>query len=188
MKNLKVLSTILVLAILLLLAFSLFRISPMKQSQQQTLRYQTPVVRPTPVSSPTLTLTIEPSVQKEIPREGYTFTVSVVGKTEEELLATDLSIAYDAESLSVQDITPGDFFQDPMTFSNTIDRSSGKIFYALGSLRPSRMRGTLLTITFTAEKKTDNAVVSLEDKTIAATKQAKKATVVIEGQGNYVIR
>lgn len=139
----------------------------------------------TPVPKATLTLRVDPSAKSVKP--GETFTVSILGNTNKELLATDLYLTYDPKGLNVSTMTPGDFFTDPITFSKKTDTVKGEVFYAVGSLKPSNREGTLLTITFQVRETSQDTVVVLSEKTIAAREKGEEVTVIIQNQGTYTI-
>lgn len=136
-----------------------------------------------------LSLTLSPS-QKSV-KAGEEFTVSVMADAETGVLAIDLYLAYDPDTLTLTRVSPGDFFINPMTFARSTNPKVGKIFYALGSLTQSKPQGSVLDLTFQAKSSGKagrvEAFVALEDKTLASARGAKKAEVAPFRAGKYEI-
>lgn len=119
-------------------------------------------------------------------RAGETFSVSVNANTQTEILVVDLYLKYDPKNLTFISIQPGDIFTNPLLFKTTIDRQTGSIFYALGSITPSRLEGAVATIVFQA-KNPSTTTLAIDDDTLASLKGAQKASINIQGRNTYTI-
>jgi len=77
----------------------------------------------------------------------------------------DLLLNYDPQSLRLNKITPGSFFNKPQEFAKTIDNTNGKLIYSIGSITANANQATLVSLNFTpiSSKKSQ---ISINPKTI----------------------
>lgn len=117
---------------------------------------------------------------------GDSFALSVVGQTTGELMAIDLFLSYNPEVLKLEEIKPGDFFASPLEFSKDL-KTPGKIFYASGSLSPTKGKGTIATLVFKG-KKVGESELHLEKNTIAALKGKEKIEIQLPSAARYIVK
>lgn len=106
--------------------------------------------------------------------------VKVSANSEKEILAIDIYLDYDQDTLSLVKVEPGNIFKDPLTFAKK--NTPGKIFYALGSLTPSKLSGDLLKISFKIKdpkKLNISHLITINSSTLASVKGAIEAQINI---------
>jgi hypothetical protein len=86
---------------------------------------------------------------------GNTATVNVnIDTSDNPVTAAQFEVTYDPTVLNYSSIRQGDFFQNALVLINQVDRTAGKITYAIGltpagAQNPKTGTGTVATITFT---------------------------------------
>lgn len=134
-----------------------------------------------------LVLSLNPQ-EKQL-KNNEEFTVYVEANSGTRVLGIDLYLAYDPKSFKLVNVSPGDFFVEPMTFSKSIDTKLGKIFYGLGSVKNSKTDGAILKLTFKAiqngANSQDQKFLVIDSKTLASVNGATKADIIIKGPGIY---
>lgn len=130
--------------------------------------------------------TTTPKTRLSLNQEGSsksqtTFLVSA--KSEKEILAIDLYLRFNPQKLQFIDIKPSDIFTSPMVFKKSIDSKKGELFFAVGSLKPSKLTGTVAKVTFAVKDSqtiSKEDVILLKEKIVASLKGAQKATIEIQ--------
>ncbi|MFH0863555.1 MAG: cohesin domain-containing protein [Candidatus Gottesmanbacteria bacterium] len=136
---------------------------------------------PIPPASPVVAdaiLSINPLVIKTT--KDQTVKVDIMLESTGTALACDLDINYDPNVLTLEKITPGTFFNQPMEFSKSINEAQGKIFYALGSVLPSSgpKKDIVVSLEFKG-KSTSQAQLRLGDKTLVSMKDVDKVNIIL---------
>ncbi len=117
------------------------------------------------------------------PMAGATVKVDIILQTTGTALASDLDINYDPQVSKLKEIQPGGFFSSPMEFSKDIRESTGKIFYALGSVTPSSLpKKEVVVRLFFESLGVGPTQVRLGDKTMVSFKETEKAEIVLPGK------
>lgn len=125
-KKTLLLIVLLVLATVTLIAAA---VSPSKQPQTST----SPVItKPSPVSPAQTTLALSPS-PVVVEKGASSSAVNVVIDTKENrATAVQLELTYNPKAVDIVDVAPGTFFSNPVVLLKTIDRTAGRVSYALG--------------------------------------------------------
>lgn len=95
-------------------------------------------------------------------------TVSVVVSSTGELTGVELHLTYDPKVLTVSQISPGDFFQNPSVLFEKIDSQKGEAVYTLGTLTPLSGKGTVARIKVAAKALGSSGTISLKGSQAAA--------------------
>lgn len=181
-KSSKLVLLLLVVMALIPLSFLFFQ----KDQVFNTPYSEIPVPTQSTQAQKGLVLKIQPSGKTV--SKGDTLSVTVESKSNLPILAIDTYFSYDAKNMSLQNITAGDLFEEPMIFSKKINQDEGTIFFAFGSPKPSALQGTLVTLVFKAANPTQSAFVRLSPQTLASLKGAIKADITIStAEGIYKI-
>lgn len=134
---------------------------------------------------PNVFLTLDPKEKTEY--QGESFTVNVLAESEKELLAVDLFISYDPQVLDLEGIKPGGFYPSPMEFSKDINERQGKVFYAVGSLSPTKGEGILVSLIFKGKAGGKQGFVSIDEETLAPIKGEEEINIKLPEAGKYTI-
>ncbi len=159
------------------------------------LSYQKPVQENFP-SAPLPTASLTPKTSslkpkavfsldepKTVASKGATVKVDIILQATGTALASDLDINYDPQVLKLKEIQPGGFFSSPMEFSKDVSESTGKIFYALGSVTPSSLpKKEVVARLFFESLGVGPTQVRLGDKTMVSFKEIEKAEIVLPGK------
>jgi hypothetical protein len=132
---------------------------------------------------PVVSLSLDP--QEKTAYQGESFPVDIVIKSEEEILAVDLSLSYNPQVLELESIKPGEFFPSPKEFSKEI--KEGKVFYALGSLSSVSGQGILVSLTFQGKTGGKQGAVWLTEETLASVQGDKEVNIELSKEGQYSI-
>lgn len=85
--------------------------------------------------------------------------------------AVQIELSYDPQTLLNVDIKPGDFFIDPVVLLKNIDKTTGRISYALAAPLGTNGKsgtGTIATLTFNSIKNTPTTIKFLPKTQVAA--------------------
>lgn len=147
-------------------------------SQKGPLYQSSSITKTAEVPKPQVTLSVQPQVSNL--KSGEEVSVAVLAHSPEGVLAIDLDLNFDPQTLSIKKITPGDFFTEPMVFYEKTDTKKGTILYSLGSLKPSNNQGIIANITFRVKSATGGPLISFGSRTLASVKGAREAQIVVQ--------
>lgn len=132
--------------IIVLVALFVLSFSTQNQTNRKTGTDQQPT--PTPVAQTVIKLSPNPVLLSE---ENSGSVEVLMDTSENEVTAVQLEILYDPDVLTNVTIKPGTFFTSPVPLLNTIDRTEGRISYALAvtpAQAPLKGSGTVAIIEF----------------------------------------
>lgn len=121
---------------------------------------------PSPAASASAVFSFFPSENTR--RVGETFIIDILLDMGEETTTNgDIVLSFDPAIIAPVDITPGEFFAQPQEFKKTVDIKKAIIFYALGSFTPSRGKGVVARVQFSARARGQTALLLSAQTTIA---------------------
>lgn len=124
--------TLLLITLLVLITIALVSAAVSPQQTQSPTTGGTTVTKPSPVSPAQTTLALSPS-PVVVDKGASSSAVNVVMDTKEnKATAVQLELSYNPKAVDVVDVTPGTFFSNPVVLLKTIDRTEGRVSYALG--------------------------------------------------------
>lgn len=111
----------------------------------------------------------------------------VIDNPGKEMIGVDLGILYDPTVLEFIKISPGDFFLAPQILGEKVDLSTGKIFYSIGSFKPSLKSGVIASFYFKAKAPTIKTTLSFMQNTQTAVLQEEETELRLGKPGEYNI-
>lgn len=185
----------LIIALILVTGILVYTAVAPKQPAPATPSTTTPT---TPAVLAQTTLALSPSLLSLSSNSGSLNVVIDSGSNK--ITAVQLELSYDPKMLSAVDITPGAFFDKPVTLIKTIDDKNGKISYALG-IAPTGLaksgQGAVATITFSSAQQTGQATqITFSPKTLVTAEGANSsvlkatsgaAVVFTQSQSNTIL-
>ena len=123
-----------------------------------------------PANTTTSTTSFSFSPQTIDVKDGEIVEIDIIFNSTKPVYAVDLSLKYDLNSFELISITPGNYYENPIIFSNS--NGSGNIFFASGSLTPTAGSGILARVSLKSllERKSTtplimetNPVVSIQE-------------------------
>jgi hypothetical protein len=82
------------------------------------------------------------------------------------LKAADIFLDYDEEDIEILTVTPGEFLPSPIEVSKDL-KTTGRLFYAIASLKPQNGTGTLIKLTIRGLK-SGQTQITVNDQTTAS--------------------
>lgn len=140
--------TLALISSLIIVLVALFVLSLSTTNQPGTPSTSNAQPTPTPIAQTIIKLTPNPVTLSEDNNGVVEVTMDT---SENEVTAVQLEILYDPEVLTNVTIKPGTFFTSPVPLLNTIDRTEGRISYALAvtpAQAPLKGSGTVAIIEF----------------------------------------
>lgn len=176
---------ILLLLIAIPLGISFFFANP-KPKKETASPTKKPVEK---IASGQTTLAFAPSPYTISSSSG---SLNIIITAEEDMVtAAQLEITYDPKVLSNVAILPGTFFVNPLQLIKNVDRTKGKIVYAVGvspTAAAQKGAGIVATITFTANLATgEKTDISFSPKTLV-TAEGVRTSILKEVLGTTIIR
>lgn len=115
-----------------------------------------------------VTLSMVPNAMSAL--RGQKNTISIAIETNSNTVsAVDLTVSFDPKILRIDDVAPGDFFVDPTVLIERIDNTSGTLTYAIGSLKPKKGTGKVVTLTLAGRRAGTTHITITENTKVAAT-------------------
>lgn len=138
---------------------------------------RTPTLPPVTTPSQTVQPTQEAATTRMFlsPNQVVTSTTTnsvdvMVESDENSLTAVQLELQYDPKAISSITVKPGTFFDNPVVLLNTVDKTTGRVSYALGILPSQTTKkgsGTVATISFTLTGTVNSTTLSFLPKSLA---------------------
>lgn len=179
---------LLVLLILSLVFLSLLAFVS-QQLGDKAASTRTPITQPTDVPDRAFTTLTASSKAEVAVGESFPITISIT--TGVNLVTiVGLKLSYDPSLVSIENILPGDFLQDPIEYAKENDSEKGEIRYSIGSFEGRKGQGTLATIQARALKKTTGTVevLTINSTSIVAELGYKKSVLKDTKGASVVIR
>lgn len=118
-------------------------------------------------TNPSVTISLIPPSITAIVKKNETISV-YIDTDNHTVSAVDLTVLFDPKILRIDDVAPGDFFVDPTVLIERIDNTSGTLTYAIGSLKPKKGTGKVVTLTLAGRRAGTTHITITENTKVAA--------------------
>lgn len=159
--------SLLATSVLLTIVFTFDPLQRQLASRSQTL--PTPNTTTAKEQKPTTTLSFQPRSLSINENEAGTLEVSVSSPSN--VSAVGLTLSFDQNILKIKEITPGNFFTNPVIFQEQIDNKKGRAVLRLGSVSAKSGSGTVAQLKIEGVKKGTATLSMAPETTVAVTER-----------------